>query len=74
MTTADAALAPGGGGLRFASAAGRWVLLATVLGSGHAQLDATAVTVALPAIGAELDARVSGLQLVVTATRSRSPR
>jgi len=66
MTSAEAALEPGAGGLRFASSAGRWVLLATVLGSGLAQLDATVVTVALPAVGSELDARVSGLQLVIT--------
>lgn len=53
-------------GLGYATAAGRWVLLATVLGSGLAQLDATVVNVALPAIGRELDARVSDLQLVLT--------
>jgi len=54
-------------GVRFASAAGRWVLAATVLGSGMAQLDATVVNVALPSIGRDLHARVSALQLVVTA-------
>ncbi|MBV9192706.1 MAG: DHA2 family efflux MFS transporter permease subunit [Solirubrobacterales bacterium] len=53
--------------MRFASAAGRWVLAATVLGSGMAQLDATVVNVALPSIGRDLHARVSALQLVVTA-------
>jgi EmrB/QacA subfamily drug resistance transporter len=59
---------PGDGpGLRFASAAGRWVLAATVLGSGMAQLDATVVNVALPAIGRGLHAGVGALQLVVTA-------
>jgi EmrB/QacA subfamily drug resistance transporter len=43
------------------------VLLATVLGSGIAFLDATVVNVALPTIGAELDAGISGLQWVVNA-------
>ena len=68
MSSADATL--GGSdrvpGLHFGSAAGRWVLFATVLGSGLAQLDATVVNVALPAIGAEFAARVSGLQLIIT--------
>jgi EmrB/QacA subfamily drug resistance transporter len=54
-------------GVRFATPAGRWVLAATVLGSGMAFLDATVVNVALPTIGRELHARVSGLQLVITA-------
>jgi EmrB/QacA subfamily drug resistance transporter len=54
-------------GIRFDAAAGRWVLAATVLGSGMAQLDATVVNVALPAIGRDLGARTSGLQLVVSA-------
>ena len=44
----------------------RWVLLATVLGSGMAFLDATVVNVALPTIGTELNASVAGLQWVVT--------
>ncbi|MDQ1739446.1 MAG: hypothetical protein QOE53_1098, partial [Pseudonocardiales bacterium] len=35
-------------GLVLKSAAGRWALLATVLGSGMAALDATVVNVALP--------------------------
>jgi MFS family permease len=54
-------------GLGFATAAGRWVLAATVLGSGMAQLDATGVSVALPTIGRDLQADVATLQLVVTA-------
>src|SRR5437016_172967 len=54
-------------GLRFATPAGRWVLAATVLGSGMAFLDATVVNVALPAIGRDLHAKVGALQLVVTA-------
>ncbi|HJZ76876.1 MAG TPA: MFS transporter [Vicinamibacterales bacterium] len=43
----------------------RWVLLATVLGSGIAFLDATVVNVALPTIGRALDASVAGLQWIV---------
>jgi EmrB/QacA subfamily drug resistance transporter len=48
--------------VRFAEPAGRWVLLATVLGSGLAMLDATVVNVALKAIGTDLDADLGGLQ------------
>jgi MFS family permease len=53
--------------LRLASAAGRGVLLAAVLASGMAFLDATIVNVALPRVGAELDATLSGLQWTVSA-------
>ncbi|MGI8758797.1 MAG: MFS transporter [Acidimicrobiales bacterium] len=52
--------------VHFGSPAGRWVLVATILGSGMALLDATAVNVALPAIGEDLDAGLSGLQWVVS--------
>jgi EmrB/QacA subfamily drug resistance transporter len=45
----------------------RWVLLATVLGSGVAFLDGTIVNVALPVIARELDASLSQLQWVVDA-------
>lgn len=44
---------------------GRWVLAATVLGSGVALLDATIVNVALPSIGRGLDADFAGLQWTV---------
>jgi cyanate permease len=53
--------------LRLKSRKGRWVLLATVLGSGVAFLDATVVNVALPTIGEELHATVAELQWVVNA-------
>jgi EmrB/QacA subfamily drug resistance transporter len=43
------------------------VLLATVLGSGMAFLDATVVNIALPAIGEDLDASLAGLQWTVNA-------
>lgn len=49
------------------SAAARWILAATVLGSGLAFLDATSSNVALPAIGRELGAEVSGLQWTINA-------
>jgi EmrB/QacA subfamily drug resistance transporter len=47
--------------------AGRWVLLATVLGSSMALLDSTVVNVALPTIGRQLGASLGGLQWTVTA-------
>ncbi len=53
------------GGVRLDEPAGRWVLLATVLGSGMAMLDATVVNIALPAIGRDLDAGLAGLQWTV---------
>jgi EmrB/QacA subfamily drug resistance transporter len=59
--------APDQAGLRLSSSRGRWVLLACVLGSGLAGIDATAVNIALPAIGADLDADFASLQWVVTA-------
>ncbi|GAA4538016.1 MFS transporter [Pseudonocardia xishanensis] len=55
------------GGLRLGTPAGRWVLLATVLGSGLAMLDGTVVNVALAHIGEDLDAGFSGLQWTVNA-------
>ena len=45
--------------------AARWVLLATVLGSGIAFLDSTVVNVALPAIAADLDGGLRDLQWVL---------
>ncbi|WP_456599461.1 MFS transporter [Blastococcus sp. SYSU DS0616] len=54
-------------GLRMGTAQGRWVLLATVLGSGVAMLDATVVNVALERIGADLGADFAGLQWTVNA-------
>ncbi len=57
----------GGSRVRYGSATGRWVLLATILGSGMAFLDSTVVNVALPAIGEELGAGFSGLQWTLDA-------
>ncbi|MBB3676248.1 MFS transporter [Modestobacter versicolor] len=48
--------------VRLGTAPGRWVLLATVLASGMAMLDASAVNVALPAIGRDLGSGLAGLQ------------
>jgi EmrB/QacA subfamily drug resistance transporter len=54
-------------GLAYAGARGRWVLAATVLGSGMAGLDATVVGIALPAIGRDFAVGVEALQWVSTA-------
>ncbi len=54
-------------GVEYRSAQGRWVLLATILGSGMAQLDATIVNVALPRIGKNLDAGLTSLQWTLNA-------
>ena len=51
--------------LQYRSPAGRWVIAATVLGSGMAAVDATVVGIALPTIGREFHASVSQLQWVV---------
>jgi EmrB/QacA subfamily drug resistance transporter len=52
-------------GVTFESAAGRWVLVVAVLGSGIAFLDGTVVNVALPDIGEDLDASTSSLQWIL---------
>src|SRR4051812_49012627 len=51
--------------LEYASARGRWVIAATVLASGLAQLDGTVVNIALPAIGRQLGGGTSALQWTV---------
>lgn len=63
----DEASTAGEVGLRYGDPAGRWVLAATVLASAVAFLDATVVNIALPAIGRDLDAGVSGLTWTVNA-------
>jgi EmrB/QacA subfamily drug resistance transporter len=68
VNTAGAApAASGDDGISYASAKGRWVLLATVLGSAMASIDATVVGIALPAIGKDFHASLPTLQWVVTA-------
>ena len=48
--------------VRYSTAAGRWTLLAAVLGSSIVMLDSTVVNVALPAIGRDFHTGVAGLQ------------
>jgi len=52
--------------LAYKSAAGRWVIAATVLGSGMALIDSTVVGIALPTIGRSFTATIGTLQWVVT--------
>src|SRR3712207_6719975 len=52
-------------GLGFDSATGRWVLLATVVGTGMAFLDGTVVNVALPAIEEDVGGGVAALQWTI---------
>lgn len=51
--------------LRMGTPAGRGTLLAAILASGMVFLDSTVVNVALPRLGADLDATVAGLQWTV---------
>lgn len=55
------------GELRMGTAAGRWVLLTTVLGSGLVAIDGTVVNVALESIGSEFGAGFTALQWTVNA-------
>lgn len=65
MTGAAATVAGAGGQVRYGTASGRWVLIATIGGSSVAFLDSTVVNVALPVLGADLGADVAGLQWVL---------
>jgi len=51
--------------VRMGESRGRWVLLAAVLGSGIALLDATVVNIALPTLARDLDADLVDLQWTV---------
>lgn len=53
--------------MKLKSAQGRWLLLATVLGSSLAFLDGSIVNIALPAIGRDLGSGVAGLQWTINA-------
>lgn len=53
--------------MKLKSTSGRWLLLATVLGSSLAFLDGSIVNIALPAIGDDLDSGVAGLQWTINA-------
>ncbi|MEO8899053.1 MAG: DHA2 family efflux MFS transporter permease subunit [Candidatus Dormibacter sp.] len=50
--------------MRYGSAAGRWIITATVLGSGVAFLDSTVVNIALPAIARDLHSGLTDLQWI----------
>jgi EmrB/QacA subfamily drug resistance transporter len=50
---------------RLSSAAGRWILAASVLGSGAVFLEGSVVAVAVPAIGRDLGLGIAGLQWVM---------
>ncbi|MBH5336163.1 MFS transporter [Streptomyces pactum] len=63
----SAPVAEAPGAVRLATPTGRRVLVTTVLGSGMALLDSTVVNVALPRIGADLDADLAVLQWTVNA-------
>ena len=63
----ETAATPAPPALRMKTARGRWVVAATVLGSGMAALDATVVGIALPAIGRDFHASVASAQWVVDA-------
>ncbi len=52
--------------LQVKSSAGRWVIAATVIGSGMAAIDSTVVGIALPTIGRQYGATLGSLQWVVT--------
>ena len=68
MTTTDRTSAGGARpALAFDSAPGRWLMLASILGSALAGIDATVVNVALPDIGASLDADFTTLQWTISA-------
>ncbi|CAN5375116.1 MFS transporter [soil metagenome] len=51
----------------FRSSRGRWILLASILGSGLAGIDATVVNVALPSIGRDFGVGFDSLQWTITA-------
>src|SRR5689334_16855751 len=59
------AAVPASEGLRLSSAAGRWVLACSVLGSGMTLLDGTVVNIALPRIGTDLGVTLASLQWTV---------
>jgi EmrB/QacA subfamily drug resistance transporter len=55
------------GQVSYRSTAGRWVLVATVLGAGLVFLDASVVNVALPAIASDFGSGLASLQWTVNA-------
>lgn len=67
QTQRSAGPADQGPDLRHGTSQARWVIAATVLGSGMVFLDSTVVNVALPAIADDLDTSLAGLQWTVNA-------
>ncbi|SEO96266.1 DHA2 family efflux MFS transporter permease subunit [Actinacidiphila rubida] len=65
MTSTAAGPPESSEGIPLASAAGRWVLACSVLGSGMAMLDGTVVNIALPKLGEDLGASLASLQWTV---------
>jgi EmrB/QacA subfamily drug resistance transporter len=65
VPSGDASAGASAGLVRYGQPAGRRVLLAAVLGSALAFVDATVVNLALPRIGRDLGAGTAGLQWVV---------
>ncbi|HZD75243.1 MAG TPA: MFS transporter [Actinomycetota bacterium] len=59
--------APAAGDIGFRSLPGRWILVATVFGSGLVFLDGSVVNVALPAIARDFDTGLTSLQWTVNA-------
>lgn len=60
-------MAPPAARARFGTPAGRWIIFATVLGSGIAFLDSTVVNVALPAISRDFGTGIASLQWILDA-------
>lgn len=52
--------------LSASTARGRWVIVATVLGSAMASIDGTVVSIALPVMGRQFHAPITSMQWVVT--------
>jgi EmrB/QacA subfamily drug resistance transporter len=65
--TATSRAAPAAGEISYRSRAGRWVLVATIAGSGVVFLDASVVNVALPTIARDFQTGLASLQWTVNA-------
>jgi EmrB/QacA subfamily drug resistance transporter len=65
--TVPARTAPVAGAVSYRSPAGRWILVATIAGSGVVFLDASVVNVALPTIARDFQTGLASLQWTVNA-------
>lgn len=63
----DAVIKSAAGSPGVSKTAGRWVLLVTILGSGMAFIDSTAMNVVLPVLQIELDATIPQMQWIIEA-------